>query len=156
MLDNNTSRVEYWINSIHTRARGSPMILVGTHADHKDCTKEYINSYIENLSKNIKLDRFKSKLGIKSIKGIVTVSSKKKTGTKELLDLIADVAFKCKFTGQVFPSTWLKLENALSVIRNNGTSPCISYSEFADIALSCSVIGKSVSEVIKFLHRIGN
>ena len=131
------------------------MILIGTHSDHKDCTKEYVQSFIDNLVQTIKPERFKSKLGVKSIKGILTVSSKKRIGIKELLDLISDVVTKSKFIGQVFPSTWLKLENTLSGIRLNGNSPCINWEEFNDIALSCSIVGKSVKEAVKFLHRIG-
>jgi GTPase SAR1 family protein len=37
--DSELQRVEYWLQSIQTRARASPVFVVGTHADDKLCSK---------------------------------------------------------------------------------------------------------------------
>ncbi len=43
------SQIEYWLQSINARTSNAPVVLVGTHADDKMCTKEYIDHYFNNI-----------------------------------------------------------------------------------------------------------
>ena len=155
LLDRNMPKVEYWLNSIHTRARGSPMILVGTHCDDKDCTTEYVQAYIDQLIKTLKPERFKSSLGIQSVKGIYTVSSKRRIGIKELMDGITDVAIKNQYVGKYFPLSWLKLESTITTLRLNKLKPFMKWDEFHRVAVGCNLEADAIKEVVKFLHSTG-
>ena len=154
LLDRNLSKVEYWINSVHSRARGSPMFLIGTHVDDKACTDEYVDEFISRLIRTIKPDRFRNKLGIQSIKGIHALSCKKRTGIRELMEDISEVIQKARFIGQLFPSSWLKLEQTLATLRNT-TTPILNWKEFSRIAIGCHIEEESVKEAAKYLHMIG-
>jgi GTPase SAR1 family protein len=46
-------RLTGWLNSIQSRAPGAPVILVGTNADNKACTKPHINSVQAILGQTI-------------------------------------------------------------------------------------------------------
>lgn len=155
LLDRNFSKTEYWLNSIHTRARGSPIILVGTHVDDKECTHEYLTKYMDDLLSTVKPERFKSKLGVKSVKGIYTVSSRKRIGIRELMDGITDVVVKAKLVGQRFPATWLRLEATLSALREGGETPFLKWGEFERVATGCNVPVGSIKDAALFLHTIG-
>ena len=44
-----TNQIEYWLQSINSRTENSPIIMVGTHAEDKRCTQEYIKLYFEKI-----------------------------------------------------------------------------------------------------------
>ena len=155
LLDRDLPKVEYWINSIHTRARGSPIILVGTHLDDKEATAEYVESYIDTLIRTLKPERFKSSLGVQSIKGIYMVGSKKRIGINELVDGITDIAIKNQFVGRHFPSSWLKLESTVTTLRLNKSKPFMKWDEFERVAVGCNLEPEAVKDVVKFLHSTG-
>ena len=155
LLDRNLMRVEYWLNSIHSRARGSPIILVGTHCDHKDCTEEYINDYSNHLVKTLKPERFKSNLGVKSVRGIYFISSKKKIGIKDLMEGMKDIITKQKWEGQLFPTSWLKLEESVTSLKKSAKNPVIQWNDFKLMAEGVGVPPNSVKDATLFLHTIG-
>ena len=154
LLDRNLSKIEYWINSIHARARGSPIFLIGTHWDDKDITPEYQEEFTNNLITTIKPERFKN-LGIKSIRGIYCVGSKKRVGIKELMDGITNEIIRCKFVGKLYPITWIKAEKTLSVMAQSKSKPYITMDEFKRIATGCQVDDNSILDVLRFLHATG-
>ena len=154
LLDRDTSKIEYWINSVHSRARGSPMFLIGTHVDDKACTDDYVDEFISRLIAVIKPDRFRNKLGVQSIKGIHALSCKKRTGIRELIEDISEVIQKARFVGQLFPSSWLKLEHTLGTLRDS-TTRILNWKEFERIAVGCQIEKESVEEAAKFLHSTG-
>jgi GTPase SAR1 family protein len=43
------SYIEHWLHSIHIKAKEAPVILVGTHADDKRCTKDYIEATFRSI-----------------------------------------------------------------------------------------------------------
>ncbi len=51
MASEETSRVEYWLQSCKFAAPTAPIILIGTHADHSRCTPEYIEALIAQLQR---------------------------------------------------------------------------------------------------------
>eukprot|EP00012_Vannella_robusta_P006904 CAMPEP_0206208048 /NCGR_PEP_ID=MMETSP0166-20121206/15974_1 /ASSEMBLY_ACC=CAM_ASM_000260 /TAXON_ID=95228 /ORGANISM="Vannella robusta, Strain DIVA3 518/3/11/1/6" /LENGTH=748 /DNA_ID=CAMNT_0053628965 /DNA_START=1 /DNA_END=2244 /DNA_ORIENTATION=+ len=94
LLENNHSKVEYWLNSIHSRARGSPIFLVGTHLDDKQVTEEYLQEYMSKLCNTVKPERF---ISIPSVKGIYSVGSNKGIGIQVLIDGLSQEIVKSKF-----------------------------------------------------------
>lgn len=56
LFDYNT----YWLHTLEVRAKGSPIVVVGTNADDKKCTKSYIKVLLNCLN-SIKcyVDRFR-------------------------------------------------------------------------------------------------
>ena len=153
LLDRNMSKIEYWMNSIHTRAKGSPMILIGTHIDDKACTQEYINNYVELLQSTIKPQRFKNNAGNMSVKGIYTVSCKKRIGIKDLIEDVTELVQGVKFIGQLFPKTWIKLEDTLTSM--SLSVPLLKWEEFKRVASGCNIEESSIKDAAIFLHNSG-
>lgn len=42
-----TTRLEYWLQSVKFAAPTAPIVIIGTHADHSRCTPEHIE-YLTN------------------------------------------------------------------------------------------------------------
>ena len=154
LLDRDLSKVEYWLNSVHTRARGSPILLVGTHVDDKACTEEYVDEYIDRLMKTIKPERYKNAAGKNSVKGIHALSSKKRIGIRELMEDITNIIIKSKFVGKLYPNSWLKLEQTLCNLKFTG-APFLSWKDFVGVAIGTHIDKNSVEEAAKFFHLAG-
>jgi GTPase SAR1 family protein len=48
------ARVEYWLQSVNARLPGAPIVVFGTHAASKKCTKDYIKSWEKRLTAKYK------------------------------------------------------------------------------------------------------
>lgn len=70
--------VEYWLQCINARAARAPVIVIGTHADDKHCTKEYIDSVWKVLC-----ERY-NKRNFPDIVDWLAISSKSGRGLPEL------------------------------------------------------------------------
>ena len=161
LLNRDFSRIEYWLNSVHTRARGSPIILVGTHADDALCTEEYIFDYQQEL-KDRYLKRFKSSLGVPSIKYIITLSTRfGKKGTpgddvRQLMERVGHIMVNRRLVGKTYPKSWLGLEKHLRALsKQREQSPFMSWAEFTETATNCHISQEDVSEAAAFLHSSG-
>ena len=160
LLNRDFSRIEYWLNSVHTRARGSPIILVGTHADNVLCTESYISNYVNEL-KSRYLKRFKNSLGAECIKYIITLSTKQRKGIyqdeiKQLMDKIGSIMVTHKLVGKTYPKSWLGLEKHLrSLSKQPKQDPFISWQSFTNIAINCQISAEDVSAAAAFLHSSG-
>ena len=160
LLNRDFSRIEYWLNSVHTRARGSPIILVGTHADDPLCTESYVIDYQKEL-KNRYLKRFKSSLGVPSIKYIITLSTKPtKKGISEdvrsLMDRIGVIMTNLRLVGKTYPKSWLGLEKHLRTLgEQRKQNPFMTWDEFTSTAMNCHISSEDVAEAAAFLHSSG-
>ena len=161
LLNRDFSRIEYWLNSVHTRARGSPIILVGTHLDDPSCTLEYVEDYKNDL-KDRYMKRFKNKFGVPSIKCIALISTKlTKRGVpsdevKALMDRIGTITVKSRLVGKLYPQSWIGLEKHLrSLSSQHEQSPFMTWEKFQNIALNCSISITDVPEAAAFLHSSG-
>jgi len=74
MMDEKSSKVEYWLKTLKVRANGAPVVLVGTHRDDKRCDKKYREALIKSMRK-----RFDSRFPF--IRDYVCVSCKNGKGT---------------------------------------------------------------------------
>ena len=160
LLNRDFSRVEYWLNSVHTRARGSPIILVGTHADDNLCTPQYVREYQQELKRRY-MKRFKSRLGVPSIKHIVAITTRYKRGLphddiKSLMERITAIMVKKRLVGKTYPTSWLSLEKHLrSLSRQREQSPFMDWKEFTATAINCHISEEDVPEAAAFLHSSG-
>jgi hypothetical protein len=48
------ARVEYWLQSVNARLPGAPIVVFGTHAGSKKCTKDYIKTWEKRLTNRYK------------------------------------------------------------------------------------------------------
>ena len=148
LLERDHSKIEYWLNSIHTRARGSPIVLVGTHLDDPSCTPEYVQKFIHDIKDRFR-KRFRNTLGVPSIKEVTAVSSQEKAkriGVKALMDLIAKIAKKERLVGKMYPCSWLRLERQLRVNRKT-LAPVMKVEEFETTAMTCGIPPKDIPDV---------
>ncbi len=102
------SRIEYWLQSIHTRARGAPVILVGTHLDAKKCTKKYLDHLYANL-----LQKFSGQF--KNIRFFFALSCATGKGVEDLRKKIVEIAVSMIEKEGPIPQPYLTLEEKVSV-----------------------------------------
>jgi len=67
MVDEQSSRIEYWLNTVQSRASNPVVVLVGTHLDDKRCT----SSFVAELTSGIE-ERYRKKFPF--IKAVAFVS----------------------------------------------------------------------------------
>eukprot|EP00005_Dracoamoeba_jomungandri_P000755 CAMPEP_0174256266 /NCGR_PEP_ID=MMETSP0439-20130205/5520_1 /TAXON_ID=0 /ORGANISM="Stereomyxa ramosa, Strain Chinc5" /LENGTH=1755 /DNA_ID=CAMNT_0015338793 /DNA_START=1 /DNA_END=5268 /DNA_ORIENTATION=+ len=145
------SRIQYWLQSIHTRARGAPVILVGTHLDNKKCTGKYLDNLYANL-----LQKYSSQF--RNIRFFVALSCTTGKSVDILRKKLCEVAMSLITDEGKKPRSYLTLEEKLRALRAiREDKPIISYEEFAAMAVS-SGIPRSPSQVGKaanYLHEQG-
>jgi len=145
LLQRDLSKIEYWLNSVHTRARGSPILLVGTHLDDKRCTNEYVQNFIQDIKRRY-MKRFRDNLGVPSIQEVIAVSCKgKRIGIKTVMDRVAQIARKFRLVGQLFPASWLRLESQLRAMSSR--KPFMKWDEFVNASQSCNIDDADIVEV---------
>jgi hypothetical protein len=140
-----TARLEYWMNQI--RAIGSstslsPVIMVGTHQDAKECTPTYVEDTVMELSIRYPKRRFNG------LEGICTVSCKKGTGVKELKQRLVDLASSMPI---IVPITWLRLKEHIEHLE----LPYIPWSMWRALALDCGVHESELLPCIELFNNTG-
>eukprot|EP01098_Paradermamoeba_levis_P004984 TRINITY_DN2117_c0_g1_i4.p1 TRINITY_DN2117_c0_g1~~TRINITY_DN2117_c0_g1_i4.p1 ORF type:complete len:1636 (+),score=493.61 TRINITY_DN2117_c0_g1_i4:118-5025(+) len=143
------SRVEYWLQSISTRGKGAPVILVGTHADDKSCTPEFVEELWNSLKK--KYARFE-------VKHFFAVSGKTKQNVLDLEQSIEKIAKELKaekFGTEIIPDSYLTLEKRIKLKRRELLPPILSLEEFKQLALTCNVREENVPAACAFLSELG-
>ncbi|KAL6069141.1 Myotubularin-like phosphatase domain [Balamuthia mandrillaris] len=149
-----TSRVEYWLQSIDARSYGtSPVVvvLVGTHCEDKRCTPEYIDSCFQTLTKRFK-KRFKKRLNLEATFAISNLSG---NGISKLTNYLLDAALKQPYMPQSIPKSYLSLEEKLSGLRLAKRPPLISFEECHEQALLSGIEPSSVNSAVRLLHDLG-
>eukprot|EP01113_Clastostelium_recurvatum_P022441 TRINITY_DN2678_c0_g1_i3.p1 TRINITY_DN2678_c0_g1~~TRINITY_DN2678_c0_g1_i3.p1 ORF type:complete len:2207 (+),score=796.21 TRINITY_DN2678_c0_g1_i3:224-6844(+) len=133
MLGDETSRLEYWLQSIKVAAKTAPVVIVGTHADHPRCTPEYI----ENLA-GVLQQKFTWRF--KNIRGFFPVSCKTRKGFDLLRNNIVQAARTQPGALNKFPRSHLQLERLVLSERRLRTPPVVSMDQFADMATQCGAV----------------
>ena len=123
------SRVEYWIKSIAARSEHASMLLVGTHADHPNCTKEYVEATLAGMEQKYNNMIEKEKLKI-SILGYYPVSCSDMTGISYLFRIIESAVSNMPKMGEEYPKRYLQLEELVKNEALERRPPAVSYAEF--------------------------
>lgn len=143
------SRIEYWLQSIHTRARGAPVILVGTHLDAKKCTKKYLDHLYANL-----LQKFSGQF--KNIRFFFALSCATGKGVEDLRKKLIEVAQSMIEKEGLIPQSYLTLEEKIRAIAMLEPQPVVSWEMFERLALSSGVTQPVLPKAAKYLHQLGS
>ncbi|KAL6073684.1 Pleckstrin y domain [Balamuthia mandrillaris] len=154
-----TRKLDYWLYSLKARVPGVPVVIVGTHLDHKALQPKKkkggdapVADILEKISKRYKR-RFPN------VADIVAVSCKTKRGIKELKSKIATVAEKKKFVRLTIPSPFLIFSKFVTVLAMPGSflyPPITKKAKFRKQAKSFNVEDGEFEDLLIFLNDIGD
>ena len=146
------SRIEYWLNSIKSRAKSAPIIIVATHSDHPKATKEYIRNSLEAITEKYQKKEFKA------IEKIVPVSCSNLSGIPELYRDILDVVESQECMGESIPNSYLELDKLIKEEASKRFPPIVSWDEFCSLTKICSIIQQEshIRTVCNLLHHYGS
>jgi serine/threonine protein kinase/GTPase SAR1 family protein len=145
LLNENLSRVEHWLHQVKMRAQAVRVLLVGTHRDHKVCTRQYLATVEKSLSQYT--ERF-------PIKGIFFVSSQSNEGMAELTAALAEIGMTSGIRRQTIPVSWEKLFWKLELKKRQGLQ-YLKFSQIAELALRAGIASHHLAEPLEFLHNNG-
>lgn len=164
MMDPNfTTKLEYWLNSVRSRAsdpKQAPVLLVGTHADEKGCDEAFLKKLMTLLNKDF-ISRFFN------IQGFVPVSSTwgREKGLEELDLKMAEIAKKKNLVGQTIPSSYLLLMKALrnqDTIRDVRVTACRVFVFYFSVTAAIEQRARTVLHLVplpadgaQVQHRVG-
>ncbi|KAL6062523.1 Pleckstrin y domain [Balamuthia mandrillaris] len=151
------AKVEYWLNSLSMRAKGCPVVIVGTHLDHKNFRKErteYAKEILQLIS-----ERFQR--NFPDIVLCTGVSCKTGKGIAELKTGLHSIAQQKGLVGVTgVPATWLLLSEWAKRMKkkkqDDGKPPIMKYASFRQKALDFDVPADEVNNALHFLHEIGD
>ncbi|EFA78013.1 leucine-rich repeat-containing protein [Heterostelium album PN500] len=149
LKDEEHSRVEFWLQSITTRAPNSAIIIVGTHLD--DLPSQ---SSAKTIKKQMEEKYCKRFPNIKEIKLVSCTSGKGLTSLRETIEQIASAQPNM---GEILPSSYLLLENLVKEERRVRTIPTMSWAEFVQLGKLCTI--NDEDELVRatiFLNQIGS
>jgi Leucine-rich repeat (LRR) protein len=138
------SRIDYWIQSIQTRAGTSLsyILLVGTHTDDSG---SYAPQLISKLTRRWVVSR--------DVLALCTVSCKNGQGIEALKTTLNATATKFGLASQVYPKSWLQIGEVLKGLMM--TQPWISYEKLNEISrqfyVSSSTLDLGVLPALKDL-----
>lgn len=146
--DDETSRIEYWLNSISVRAQDAPILVVGTHLDHKKATKDLLSKRENDILK-------KWAPQFTNIRSYVPLS----TLTGKNVDLFKTSLYKIASAqphmGEELPRNYFHLQEKLEAIRFSQKVRMLNWKDYYEIALQCVIPPEDVVTVTKFLHNLG-
>jgi GTPase SAR1 family protein len=146
LVDQPMAKVEYWLQSIQSRAPHSPIILIGTHTDHKLCTKELLTTSEHHISAVLRPH-------FSQIRAFIPVSCKTRKNVDALQSELLQVGREKKV--RFYPRSFLQLEDIIRAERVLQLPPIMTITEFSKAAMSCGIDEKSCKGVAEFLCNLG-
>ncbi len=154
------NEMDFWLNSVTTRARGCPIIVVGTHADEEQCTKVYIKQTFEKLRTKFNQEKFPT------IKDWIAVTTTQKgkgmKGIRELRMKMAECTNSSATTGVKrlsFNSVCLMkyVEYKKQRLKTDRVRvPMFSWKDISDFAqTSLGMTEEETRQTLQLLHKIG-
>ena len=122
MKDNSIDRVDYWLQSIRSKARGAPVLLVATHAETFEA--EYIQNYVEHTTA-----KYQKKFGDLNIYGCVPYSGVTGLNVSLIKDAIVQIASRQSYVGDALPISYLELEKLVLHEKTKRNPPVIRWEE---------------------------
>ncbi|GAM18438.1 hypothetical protein SAMD00019534_016130 [Acytostelium subglobosum LB1] len=148
ILQEEDSRVEFWLQSITTRTKDAPIIIVGTHLDesNKGSTKS-----IKKRIREKYCARFPSIVDVK----LVSCTSGK--GINTLRERIEEIIASQPTMGESLPCSYMLLENLVKEETKKRVIPTIPWPEFMQLGTICTI--RDEAELLRatmFLHQLGS
>src|SRR5215213_5978058 len=92
-------RVLYWLQSVHAKAKGAPIVLVGTRQDL--CSPSQVAQTLEKMQEHF------SNFGVRNVLAVSCLNGK---GLRELKAAVLELALKQRTMGEQIPKSYLELE----------------------------------------------
>jgi tRNA U34 5-carboxymethylaminomethyl modifying GTPase MnmE/TrmE len=144
-------RVQYWLQSIHAKAKGAPIIVVGTKQDL--CTTTHVNETF------VKMQAQFANFGVRKFMSVSCWTGK---GIPELKQFILETALKQRTMGEQIPKIYLELEKTSekkkTELAGQKKPPTVTYDEMRAIALAIPRLDdeEELNRAIEFLHELGS
>eukprot|EP01117_Protostelium_nocturnum_P011694 TRINITY_DN4256_c3_g1_i11.p1 TRINITY_DN4256_c3_g1~~TRINITY_DN4256_c3_g1_i11.p1 ORF type:complete len:1743 (-),score=580.06 TRINITY_DN4256_c3_g1_i11:39-5267(-) len=143
------SRVEFWLWTISTKSPQSPLIIVGTHADDKKCTQEYMSSVLQAMKDKYQ-KRFRNIVDYFALDATKNVPQLK----KQIKNIIASQTTM----GEAIPKAYLELERLILEERRvqSSKTPIIKWSDYTKLGTLASIHDeKTLQRATQFFHDLG-
>lgn len=153
--DEEACKVSYWLQSIRSRTKNCPVVIVGTHADE-------LSNPEEAHSKAEKVRR-KYQKRFPFIKASFGISCKHEADIQNLVSKIKDIIRDLPYIGEMVPKCYNEMERLIkkeamdSKIGRQDNPPIRSISELVKLGSYCNILSvDKLKRCIKFLHDIGS
>eukprot|EP01087_Luapelamoeba_hula_P012330 TRINITY_DN3429_c0_g4_i3.p1 TRINITY_DN3429_c0_g4~~TRINITY_DN3429_c0_g4_i3.p1 ORF type:complete len:1705 (+),score=283.87 TRINITY_DN3429_c0_g4_i3:276-5390(+) len=147
-LDHSRKRLDYWLASIHSKTKKCAVLVIGTHLDHKRCTKEHVDHVFGSLQKAYETQ-------YPHIKGYFALSTRTKKGFKEFFDVLMDITLSQQHMGEEVPTSYMGLEEQLTISRKILSPPVIHMDTFKELASKCGLTERTSATALQFMHDLG-
>jgi Leucine-rich repeat (LRR) protein/serine/threonine protein kinase len=146
LLDERSSKVEYWLKTLRVRADGRcPVVIVGTHVDDRKCDAKYVEATFKSM-------RRKYSHRFPFVREYVAVSSKTGKGLGKLTETLVSLA-RSNTSFHNIPDAYTKLEKSILQIRT--TANTLSLTDFSGVAVQAGVEPSNMSSCLQFFHDVG-
>ncbi|EFA77446.1 leucine-rich repeat-containing protein [Heterostelium album PN500] len=148
ILEEEASRVEFWLQSITTRTKDAPIIIVGTHLDDSNKTSA-------KAIKKKMIDKYCTRFP--TIKAIKLVSCTTGKGISSLRETLEQIVISQPNMGESLPRSYMLLENLVKEETKKRIIPTISWTEFMQLGTICTI--KDEAELLRatmFLNQLGS
>jgi len=142
--------IKFWLESVHKRAPGSPVVLVGTHADDERCSEEYLETIRHEM-------RIKYQTQFPKIAGFFFVSVTTGKGMDSFCDELAIIIAAHKCMGEHLPRNYLELEKLVLSEAKKRMPPVIPWAEYMEMAKLCLIFTeRDLLAATSVLHKFGS
>jgi hypothetical protein len=157
-----TWRIEYWLQSINSKAKNAPVLLIGTHVDESMCSDSFLKKVNAELQKEY-ATRFPNIRGMYLSRSLIStysvrffISGTAGTGVHDLKQFIAEVAIAEPNVVEEIPVNYLSLLERVEAMRGQITPPYLPWTQFSKMAEDCTLAGKDAIAATKYLHEMGD
>jgi serine/threonine protein kinase/GTPase SAR1 family protein len=145
-------RIEYWLQSVQVRAPDAPIIVVGTHADDKRCTPDYVHAVFERLRAAAWFRRRAS--SVKSVLAVGSVGSGAK-GVEALRNAIINTAIAQSYMPEEVPLAYLDIEQKLRALRPVLQPPVLTGNQLVKMLSASHIRAADAKQAMLYLHDLG-
>ncbi|PRP88917.1 hypothetical protein PROFUN_00385 [Planoprotostelium fungivorum] len=138
--------IEYWLHMIESRARDSPVLIIGTHAD--EMSAEDVTTLEETL-----IERFSGRF--ENVKGILPINNLTSDGMQYVKLSIEKIASQYGPFHEEIPSNYKAFQRILIEERKKRTPPVITQKKYAQWAQMCGIPEGILSRVSHYFNSIG-
>ena len=122
------SRIEFWLNSVASRAASAPVILIGTHLDDPQFKD------IEVAQRRLAVLEDSYITHFPNIRQLTAVSATDYEGIASLHDLLGEVGLSMPIIQDPMPKIYQALEDLVLSVKDQENPPAVNWNRFVEIA----------------------